>query len=678
MEFPLQLFNVMIPARKRIRLIFVSVYFECSAYVQPSSFSLLRAAWPAFVNETSVEKTVCIREMLFFLTKESRATNITPQSHRVTREQRAQALGKYPNFRGCTIWFTGLSGSGKTTISFALEKVLCSVGLPAYGLDGDNMRHGICKNLGFSEEDREENIRRVAEVAKLFADLGIIALASFISPFERDRRRARKIHEDSGLIFIECFIDTPLEVCERRDPKGLYEKARVGKILDFTGIDSAYEVPENPELILHAAEETVIQCVQRVLQYLHERGIFPDEALMRLGAKVRELFVDESERLRLEASLSQMPTLSLEKIDLQWLQVLSEGWATPLSGFMTETQYLQTLHFNQLIEENTISQSIPIVLPVTNEEKAKLENAELIALCYNGHTMAILLKPEFYPHRKEERCARQFGTCHLGHPTVKMIMQAGDWLVGGEVKTLKPIKWNDGLDQYRLTPMEIRQRLVEMDADAVFAFQLRNPIHNGHALLMNDTKRTLISRGYKRPVLLLHPLGGWTKDDDVPLAVRMKQHQTLLEEGVLDPESTLLAIFPSPMLYAGPTEVMWHARARMAAGIHFYIVGRDPAGIQHPDTGDYLYDPTHGSKILSMTPGLGDVEILPFKVAAYNKLTQQMDYFDPSRKDEFDFISGSRMRKIAREGAQPPDGFMAPKAWEVLANYYRSLQNTVQ
>ncbi|KRZ07379.1 Bifunctional 3'-phosphoadenosine 5'-phosphosulfate synthase 2 [Trichinella zimbabwensis] len=622
MEFPLQLFNVMIPARKRIRL-------------------------------------------------ESRATNITPQSHRVTREQRAQALGKYPNFRGCTIWFTGLSGSGKTTISFALEKVLCSVGLPAYGLDGDNMRHGICKNLGFSEEDREENIRRVAEVAKLFADLGIIALASFISPFERDRRRARKIHEDSGLIFIECFIDTPLEVCERRDPKGLYEKARVGKILDFTGIDSAYEVPENPELILHAAEETVIQCVQRVLQYLHERGIFPDEALMRLGAKVRELFVDESERLRLEASLSQMPTLSLEK-------VLSEGWATPLSGFMTETQYLQTLHFNQLIEENTISQSIPIVLPVTNEEKAKLENAELIALCYNGHTMAILLKPEFYPHRKEERCARQFGTCHLGHPTVKMIMQAGDWLVGGEVKTLKPIKWNDGLDQYRLTPMEIRQRLVEMDADAVFAFQLRNPIHNGHALLMNDTKRTLISRGYKRPVLLLHPLGGWTKDDDVPLAVRMKQHQTLLEEGVLDPESTLLAIFPSPMLYAGPTEVMWHARARMAAGIHFYIVGRDPAGIQHPDTGDYLYDPTHGSKILSMTPGLGDVEILPFKVAAYNKLTQQMDYFDPSRKDEFDFISGSRMRKIAREGAQPPDGFMAPKAWEVLANYYRSLQNTVQ
>ncbi|KRY90617.1 Bifunctional 3'-phosphoadenosine 5'-phosphosulfate synthase 2 [Trichinella pseudospiralis] len=629
MEFPLQLFNVMIPARKRIRL-------------------------------------------------ESRATNITPQSHRVTREQRAQALGKYPNFRGCTIWFTGLSGSGKTTISFALEKVLCSVGLPAYGLDGDNMRHGICKNLGFSEEDREENIRRVAEVAKLFADLGIIALASFISPFERDRRRARKIHEDSGLIFIECFIDTPLEVCERRDPKGLYEKARVGKILDFTGIDSAYEVPENPELILHAAEETVIQCVQRVLQYLHERGIFPDEALMRLGAKVRELFVDESERLRLEASLSQMPKLSLEKIDLQWLQVLSEGWATPLAGFMTETQYLQTLHFNQLIEESTISQSIPIVLPVSNEGKAKLENADLIALCYNGHTMAILLKPEFYPHRKEERCARQFGTCHLGHPTVKMIMQSGDWLVGGEVKTLKPIKWNDGLDQYRLTPMEIRQRLVEMGADAVFAFQLRNPIHNGHALLMNDTKRTLISRGYKRPVLLLHPLGGWTKDDDVPLSVRMKQHQTLLEEGVLDPESTLLAIFPSPMLYAGPTEVMWHARARMAAGIHFYIVGRDPAGIQHPDTGDYLYDPTHGSKILSMTPGLGDVEILPFKVAAYNKLTQQMDYFDPSRKDEFDFISGSRMRKIAREGAQPPDGFMAPKAWEVLANYYRSLQNTVQ
>ncbi|KFD49362.1 sulfate adenylyltransferase [Trichuris suis] len=604
----------------------------------------------------------------------SRATNVTPQSHRVTREQRANSLGKYPNFRGCTIWFTGLSGSGKTTISFALEQILCSLGLPAYGLDGDNMRHGICSNLGFSEEDRQENIRRAAEVSKLFADMGAITLASFISPFESDRLMARRIHEDASLPFIECYIDTPLEVCEQRDPKGLYRKARMGKIPDFTGIDSAYEVPSNPELVIHAGEHSLSRCVQKVLQYLYEVGIFPEEALLHLGGGIRELFVTGAELASLRLCLDSLPTLTISRIDLQWLQVLAEGWASPLSGWMTEKQYLQTLHFNQLMDECRINQSVPIVLPVSTEQKERLQNASSIALAYDGRIVAVLNDPEFYAHRKEERCARQFGTCHTGHPTVKMILESGDWLIGGSLKVLERIKWNDGLDKYRLTPMEIRQRLVEMGADAVFAFQLRNPIHNGHALLMNDTKEKLLSLGFKKPVLLLHPLGGWTKEDDVPLAVRIEQHLALLEDKVLDPENTLLAIFPSPMLYAGPTEVQWHARARIAAGIHYYIVGRDPAGIQHPDTGDYLYDPSHGSKVLSFAPGLGSVEILPYRVAAYNKTTKRMEYFDQDRKDEFDFISGTRMRQLAKKGEQPPDGFMAPKAWRVLANYYGNLQ----
>uniref|UniRef100_A0A5S6QZC2 Uncharacterized protein n=1 Tax=Trichuris muris TaxID=70415 RepID=A0A5S6QZC2_TRIMR len=586
----------------------------------------------------------------------SRATNVTPQLHRVTREQRAQSLGKYGNFRGCTIWFTGLSGSGKTTISFALEQILCSAGLPAYGLDGDNMRHGICSNLGFSEEDRQENIRRAAEVSKLFADMGVITLASFISPFESDRLVARRVHEEASLPFIECYIDTPLDICEQRDPKGLYHKARMGKIPDFTGIDSVYEVPSNPELIIHAGEHSLSRCVHKVLQYLYEVGIFPQEALHHLGGGVRELFLTDAELAALRPCLGSLPTLKLNRIDLQWLQVLAEGWASPLSGWMTEKEYLQTLHFNQLIDECRINQSVPIVLPVSTEEKDRLEKTPSIALT------------------KEERCARQFGTCHPGHPTVKMILESGDWLVGGSLNVLERIRWNDGLDEYRLTPMEIRQRLVEMGADAVFAFQLRNPIHNGHALLMSDTKDKLLSLGFKKPVLLLHPLGGWTKDDDVPLAVRIKQHLALLEDKILDPDSTLLAIFPSPMLYAGPTEVQWHARARIAAGIHYYIVGRDPAGIQHPETGDYLYDPSHGSKVLSLAPGLGSVEILPFKVAAYNKTTKRMEYFDQERKDEFDFISGTRMRQLAKQGRQPPDGFMAPKAWRVLANYYSNLQ----
>ena len=163
-----------------------------------------------------------------------------------------------------------------------------------------------------------------------------------------------------------------------------------------------------------------------------------------------------------------------------------------------------------------------------------------------------------------------------------------------------------------------------------------------------DTRRRLLEeRGFKKPVLLLHPLGGWTKDDDVPLAVRIQQHRAVLEEGVLHPD-TLLAIFPSPMLYAGPTEVQWHAKARMAAGANFYIVGRDPAGMPHPNKSSTpdgnLYDASHGARVLSTAPGLGELEIIPFRVAAYDTKIKQMAFFDPTRKDDFDFISGTRMR----------------------------------
>lgn len=600
------------------------------------------------------------------------ATNVTLQTHRVTREQRALCLGKYPEFRGCTIWFTGLSGSGKTTISFAIEQILCSLGIPAYGLDGDNIRHGICSNLGFSEEDRQENIRRAAEVAKLFADMGIVLLASFISPFEQDRQMVRRVHEQAGLPFIECYLDTPLEICEQRDPKGLYQKARVGKISNFTGIDSVYEVPPAPELVLHAGSESLSGCVRKVLRYLYDVGIFPEQALKQLTGDVIELFADQAEIDTLRSVSSSLQTLQLTSIDLQWLQVLAEGWASPLRGFMSERQYLQSLHFSQLFENQTTNQSIPIVLAINDEDRARIQGAQNICLTYGGRPVAILGNPEIYAHRKEERCARQFGIYNIGHPTVKMIMESGDWLMGGEVKVLERIQWNDGLDQYRLTPMEIRQRLTIMGADAVFAFQLRNPIHNGHALLLADTRKKLLTMGYQNPVLLLHPLGGWTKDDDVPLKIRIDQHLALFDDGVLDPQSTLLAIFPSPMLYAGPTEVQWHAKARLAAGVQYYIVGRDPAGIQHPDTGDYLYDPTHGSQVLSMAPGLGNLEILPFRVAAYDRRANKMDYFDPNRKEDFDFISGTRMRQLAKEGRTPPDGFMAPKAWQVLADFYKS------
>jgi len=239
---------------------------------------------------------------------------------------------------------------------------------------------------------------------------------------------------------------------------------------------------------------------------------------------------------------------------------------------------------------------------------------------------------------------------------------------------LQPIKYNDGLDHYRLSPQQLRDEFDKRGADAVFAFQLRNPVHNGHALLMNDTRRRLLEMGFKNPILLLHPLGGFTKADDVPLPVRMEQHSKVLEDGVLDPETTIVSIFPSPMHYAGPTEVQWHAKARINAGANFYIVGRDPAGMGHPTEKRDLYNPDHGKKVLSMAPGLEKLNILPFKVAAYDMVAKKMAFFEPSRSKDFLFISGTKMRTFAKTGENPPDGFMCPGGWKVLVDYYNSLQ----
>lgn len=199
---------------------------------------------------------------------EVKATNITWHEGHITRQERQELFGQ----KGCTIWFTGLSACGKSTIAMALEQVLYQRKHAAYVLDGDNIRHGLNKNLGFSAEDREENIRRIGEVAKLFADAGLIAITSFISPYRRDRDLVRALHDQAGFGFIECFVDTPIEICEQRDPKGLYKKARAGEIKGFTGIDDPYEAPEKPELVLKAGEKSVADCVAEVVNYLENNG----------------------------------------------------------------------------------------------------------------------------------------------------------------------------------------------------------------------------------------------------------------------------------------------------------------------------------------------------------------------------------------------------------------------
>ena len=202
---------------------------------------------------------------------EQKATNVTWHDGEVTRDDRAKMLKQ----KGATLWFTGLSGSGKSTVAVALESRLAKMGHLSYRLDGDNIRLGINKGLGFTAADRTENIRRIGEVAKLFVDAGVIVLTSFISPYKADRNVAREAHNKDNMPFIEVYVDCPLAEAEKRDPKGLYKKARAGEIKNFTGISDPYEAPENPEIHLKTAESSLEQEVEILYKELQKRGILP-------------------------------------------------------------------------------------------------------------------------------------------------------------------------------------------------------------------------------------------------------------------------------------------------------------------------------------------------------------------------------------------------------------------
>ncbi len=200
---------------------------------------------------------------------QQKATNITWHEATVTAEDREKLL----NQKGCVIWFTGLSGSGKSTLANAVEYVLHQQNHHTYVLDGDNVRHGLNKNLGFSPEDREENIRRIGEVAKLFADAGTIVMTAFISPYRDDRDTARELITEGR--FIEVFVDCPLEVCEERDTKGLYKKARAGEIQEFTGISAPYEPPMAPEVTVNTVELSIEESAKTVVAALVKAGLVP-------------------------------------------------------------------------------------------------------------------------------------------------------------------------------------------------------------------------------------------------------------------------------------------------------------------------------------------------------------------------------------------------------------------
>jgi 3'-phosphoadenosine 5'-phosphosulfate synthase len=640
--------------------------------------------------------------------------------------------------KGATLWMTGCSGAGKTTIATALEDQLVkSYGKHVYRLDGDNLRTGLNRDLGFSEADRAESVRRTGELATLFADAGVVTLVGLISPYRKDRDAVRKRHVDQGIPFYEVFLDVPVDELKKRDPKGQYARVESGELKHFTCIDDPYDEPLQPEITLKTHELTIEQSVQILFRRLERDGILvgapklsPPGLPNPDGDVLVDLHVpDESKEAR-RAEAATLPKVLINDIDLNWLQTIGEGWASPLRGFMREGTLLETLHFNSILTDpfnltgnalrletrtnfdhfsahpapQRVSMPIPITLSCTSFTKDLIDASShnAVALVTQmGHTVAILRDPEVYANRKEEIVTRMYGVVDPDHPYIQHIYRGGDYLIGGEIELLDRIRYNDGLDQWRKTATELVQEFQSKGADTVYAFQTRNPTHAGHAYLMRSAGEDLRRQGYQKPVLWLSPLGGWTKADDVPLDVRVKQHEQVLQAGTthpggLDPESTVMAIWPAPMVYAGPTEVQFHAKSRRSAGASYFVVGRDPAGMKgspnavaHPD--DDLYDGNHGRYVLQNSPGLGDMKMLSFVKVMYDTTDNIMKIPDEARLADFISISGSKMRLLARNGATPcsptniptdlveancvPSGFMVPDGWNQVVDYYRNIDD---
>jgi 3'-phosphoadenosine 5'-phosphosulfate synthase len=480
------------------------------------------------------------------------------------KETRFTALGQ----KGATLWMTGCSGAGKTTIATALEeKLVKHYGKHVYRLDGDNLRTGLNRDLGFSEADRAESVRRTGELATLFADAGVITLVGLISPYRDDRDAVRKRHEDQGIPFYEVFLDVPVDELKKRDPKGQYAKVESGELNHFTCIDDPYEEPLKPEITLKTHELQIEESVNILFRRLERDGILvgppkvtPPGLPNPDGDVLIDLHVPSSlkeERIKEAATL---PKVLITDIDLNWLQTIGEGWAAPLRGFMREGTLLETLHFNSILVDsfnltnnagrlerqtdfehfashpppNRVSMSVPITLSCTSFTKDAIEASDkgAVALVTQmGQTVAILRDPEVYANRKEEIVTRMFGVIDPDHPYIRHIYRGGDYLIGGEVELLDRIRYNDGLDQWRKTVAELLEEFQAKGADTVYAFQTRNPTHAGHAFLMRSAGEDLRKKGYQKPVLWLSPLGGWTKSDDVPLDVRVKQHEEVLKAG---------------------------------------------------------------------------------------------------------------------------------------------------
>ncbi|MGY4706493.1 sulfate adenylyltransferase [Candidatus Bipolaricaulota sp. J31] len=573
--------------------------------------------------------------------------------------------------KGFVVWFTGLPASGKTTLAVALEEELRRRGVePVQRLDGDIVRQDLTRDLGFSKEDRDENIRRVSFVASLLAENGVAVLCAFVSPYREARRRARM----RCPVFVEVYCRASLSALIERDPKGLYKKALAGEIRNFTGIDDPYEEPEAPEVICDTDRETVEESLGKILRYLEEHGLIPEKPVTHAASPVTfsnpspithypspiaphggtlvDLLVTGKERDALIREAEGLPAIVLSPYYVREFYCLATGVYSPLAGFMGEREYRAVVESMRL-PDGTVW-PLPIVLPVDEKTAVSLRRGKAARLVDpEGKLLGVLEDIEVYERDPEWEAEHVFGTVSREHPGVARLFAEPNFLVGGRLRAVELP--DPGFPEISLTPREVREEISRRGWATVAAFQTRNPLHRAHEYLLRCALEVCDG-------LLLSPLMGETKPGDLPAEVRLRTYRALLDN-YFPAERVLIAAFPANMRYAGPREAIFHALCRKNFGATHFIVGRDHAGV-----GDF-YGPYEAQEIFDrFDPREIGIVPLKFRPAFWCRRCGGMatEKTCPHPETERVSLSGTALREMLRRGEAPPPEITRPEVARIL------------
>jgi ATP sulfurylase/adenylyl-sulfate kinase len=579
---------------------------------------------------------------------------------------------------GFTLWLTGLSGAGKTTLALALEPLLRARGVRVERLDGDVVREGLTRDLGFSKEDRDRNIERVTFVARLLSRNGVAVIASFVSPYREARDKARR--ETTN--FVEVFVDASLETCAARDVKGLYAKALAGQIKNFTGVNDPYEAPESPEITIHSDKESVEASVAHIIDYLESHALIPRiSTYQQLDVKAPDhqpaitpvpnstliqphggILVDRvlSGQARDDAAERAQghEQIILSDLNLADLEMIAGGGLSPLTGFMESADYHSVVHNMRLA--NGLPWTIPVTLAVDGEQADRIKIGQEVALVERrddgDFTLAVLEVHEKYPYNREVEAQNVYRTTEVAHPGVARLLRQGDVLLGGPIRLIEwPYRAQHEFSDLRHTPAQTRCLFIERGWRRIVGFQTRNPIHRAHEYIQKTALEVVDG-------LFLQPLVGETKSDDIPAKTRVESYRAILQ-AYYPSDRVLLGVFPAAMRYAGPREAIFHAIARKNYGCSHFIVGRDHAGVGN-------YYGAYDAQLIFGHFEPGELKIAPmfFEHTFYCKKCGGIVSAKTCPHDTSDHVvlSGTQVRQLLSQGQMLPVEFTRPEVSRIL------------